>query len=402
MPTYQYTAKNQDAATIAGKIAAENKTAVIEELRKRKLTIISVNETREAGQPAFSFERKKVKGDEIVIFARQLATMVEAGIPIIQGIDAMQEQVTQPFFKKVLVNIREDIKTGSSLFAAFAKHPSAFDLLFINMVKVGETGGVLSTVLDRVAGYMEKTLKLKRKVKAALTYPAVVVTMAILITTLLLVKVVPTFASIYESFDRPLPPMTRMLINISAVVKSYILFLIAGIALIIYLLRRWHKTDRGAYIIDGMVLRMPILGDLFRKVAISRFTRTLATLLQSGVPILESLDIVRKTIGNRVLEVVVENVKNAVREGSSIGGPLSKNGIFPPMVTRMITIGEKSGELEKMLLKVSEFYDDQVDAAVEGLSNIIEPVIIGFLGIVVGFIVIALFLPIITIAQIIQ
>ena len=402
MPTYQYTAKNQDAATIAGKIAAENKTAVIEELRKRKLTIISVNETREAGQPVFSFERKKVKGDEIVIFARQLATMVEAGIPIIQGIDALQEQITQPFFKKVLVNIREDIKTGSSLFAAFAKHPSVFDLLFINMVKVGETGGVLSTVLDRVAGYMEKTLKLKRKVKAALTYPAVVVTIAILITTLLLVKVVPTFASIYESFDRPLPPMTRMLINISAVVKSYILFLIAGIALIIYLLRRWHKTDRGAYIIDGMVLRMPILGDLFRKVAISRFTRTLATLLQSGVPILESLDIVRKTIGNRVLEVVVENVKNAVREGSSIGGPLSKNGIFPPMVTRMITIGEKSGELEKMLLKVSEFYDDQVDAAVEGLSNIIEPVIIGFLGIVVGFIVIALFLPIITIAQIIQ
>jgi len=400
MSTFKYVAKNKDSRTVAGKIAADNKTAVIEELRKREFVIISIDEIKEAVAKQKTFRSKKVKADEIVIFSRQLATMVDAGIPIMQGIDALQEQVTHPTFKRVLISIRDDIQHGNSLSAAFAKHPAVFDSLYVNMIKVGETGGVLSKILDRISSYLEKTLRLKRKVQAALIYPIVVVCMAVIITVILLVKVVPTFAGIYASFNRELPAMTQLLITISNILRHYLLFLVGGIVVIVVGLKQWHKTPQGALIIDRSVLRLPIFGDLLRKVAISRFSRTLATLIQSGVPILESLEIVGKTIGNRLLELVVEDVKTSVREGESLAAPLSKSGVFPPMVTRMIGIGEKSGQMEKMLLKIAEFYDDQVDAAVDGLTSIIEPLIIGFLGIVIGFIVIALFLPIITITQI--
>jgi len=400
MSTFKYVAKNKDSRTVAGKIAAESKTAVIEELRKREFVIISIDEIKEAAAKQKTFRSKKVKPDEIVIFSRQLATMVDAGIPIMQGIDALQEQVTHPTFKRVLVTIRDDIQHGNSLSAAFAKHPAVFDSLYVNMIKVGETGGVLSKILDRISSYLEKTLRLKRKVQSALIYPIVVVSMAIIITVILLVKVVPTFAGIYASFNRELPAMTQLLIAISNLLRHYLLFLVIGVIVIAVGLKQWHKTPQGALIIDRAVLKLPIFGDLLRKVAISRFSRTLATLIQSGVPILESLEIVGKTIGNRLLELVVEDVKTSVREGESLAAPLSKSGVFPPMVTRMIGIGEKAGQMEKMLLKIAEFYDDQVDAAVDGLTSIIEPLIIGFLGIVIGFIVIALFLPIITITQI--
>ncbi len=399
MATFQYVAKDQEAKTVKGKIAAENKATVVEELRKRKLTIVSIDEIKEKGAKQGTFRSKRVRGEEIVIFARQLATMVDAGIPIVQGLDALQEQITHPLFKKTIANIRDDIQHGSSLYAAFNKHPTIFDTLFVNMVKVGETGGVLSTVLDRISSYLEKTLRLKRKVKGAMIYPIVVISMAIIITIVLLVKVVPTFTGIYASFNHQLPAMTLLLISISNALQHYILFIIGVMFLTFMLLSRWYKTDKGRLTIDRTILRIPIFGDILRKVAISRFTRTLATLIQSGVPILESLDIVGKTIGNRVLELVVEDVRNTVREGESIASPLSRSDVFPPMVTRMIAIGEKSGQMEKMLSKIAEFYDDQVDAAVESLTSIIEPVIIGILGIVIGFIVIALFMPILTITQ---
>ena len=401
MATFKYIAKDQSSKNVSGKIAAENKNAVIDALRKRGLTIISVTEVKESSLAKTSFQSNKVKPDEIVIFTRQFATMVDAGIPILQGLDALQDQVTNPFFRKVLATVLEDIQHGSSLSVAFSKHPSAFDNLFVNMVKVGETGGVLSQVLDRMSSYMEKTLKLQRKVKSALIYPAVVVSMAIIITIILLVKVVPTFAGIYDSFDAELPAMTQLLIGMSDFLKSYILYAIGGVIIFVFLIKKWHATEKGGIILDGMVLKMPIFGDLLCKVGVSRFSRTLATLVQSGVPILESLDIVGKTIGNRVLESVMEDVKTNVREGESLVTPLAKSGVFPPMVTRMISIGEKSGQMEKMLLKISEFYDDQVDTAVDGLTSIIEPLIIGLLGIVIGFIVIALFLPILSLTQLV-
>jgi len=400
MPTFKYVAKDQNSRDVTGKITADGEAKVIEELRKRQLMIISVEEIKERSLTKISFQRKKVNPEDLVVFTRQLATMIEAGIPIIQALDALSEQMTQPYFRTVLVAVRDDIQKGSSLSAGFSKHPSVFDALFINMVKVGETGGVLSAVLDRVALYMEKSLKLKHKVQSAMVYPAVVVSMAGIITVVLLVKVVPTFASIYDSFDQELPFLTQVLINTSNILKQYIIFVIAGFFVLVFLLRKWYQTDSGRISIDTAVLKMPIFGDLMRKVAISRFSRTLATLLQSGVPILESLEIVGKTCGNRVVELVVQNVKNSVREGESIAVPLTKSPVFPPMVTRMISVGEKSGQLEKMLTKIAEFYDEQVDAIVSSLTSIIEPLIIGFLGIVVGFIVIALFLPILNITRI--
>jgi len=400
MATFKYVAKDQASRNVSGKITADNQQAVIEELRKRSLTIISINEVKQSSLAKFSFTRKKVNADDLVIFSRQLATMIDAGIPILQALEALQEQMTQPYFKTVIASIRDDIQVGSSLSSGFAKHPNVFDSLFINMVKVGETGGVLSEILDRIATYMEKSLRLQRKVKSALIYPAVVVCMAIVITTILLVKVVPTFSEIYSSFDQKLPAMTQMLIDVSNFLKSYLLFIIAGIIVLVFLLGRYYKTESGRLVIDRAILKIPLFGDLIRKVAISRFSRTMATLMQTGVPILESLDIVGKSSGNKLIELVVNNVKTSVREGESIAAPLTKSGVFPPMVTRMISIGEKSGKLEQMLGKVAEFYDDQVDAMVSGLTSIIEPVIIGFLGIVVGFIVISLFLPIINITRI--
>jgi len=401
MATFKYTAKDSESRTVNGKISADNQEAVVEELRKRKLTIISVVSIKDASAQRAPFQSKKVKGDEIVIFARQLATMVEAGIPIIQGLDALTDQVTHPLFKKVLGDVRDDIEHGTGLSVAFAKHPQVFDSLFINMVKVGESGGALSAVLDRVATYMEKTLRLKRKIKAALIYPSVVISMAIVITIVLLVKVVPTFSEIYASFNQELPAMTKVLVAVSDILKKQLFWYIGLLIAAVFAIKQWHRTDKGALILDGIILKLPIVGSLLKKVAISRFSRTLATLLQSGVPILESLDIVEKTTGNRVLELVISDVKVSVREGESLTGPLIKSGVFPPMVTRMISIGEKSGKVETMLLKISEFYDDQVDAAVEGLTSVIEPIIIGVLGVVIGFIVIALFLPIMNITQLI-
>ncbi|MCK5581609.1 MAG: type II secretion system F family protein [Candidatus Omnitrophica bacterium] len=400
MATFKYVAKDQNSRTVTGKIVAENQGVVVEELRKRQLTIISVKAIREATAAKSSFQLKKVKEEDLVMFTRQLATMVEAGIPILQAADALQEQVSHPYFKSVIVNIRDDIQVGSSMSAAFAKHPKVFDTLFVNMVKVGETGGVLSSILDRIAAYLEKTIKLKRKVKSALIYPIVVVSMAMIITVILLVKVVPTFAGIYDSFDSELPGMTKILIQVSDILQNYLLYVIGGCILFGFLVSRWYKTDSGRLALDSLSLKIPVFGPLIRKVAISRFSRTLSTLLQTGVPILESLDIVGKSSGNYVIEKVVDNVKGSVREGESIAAPLVKSGVFPPMVVRMIAIGETSGQLEKMLTKIAEFYDDQVDAAVAGLTSMIEPLIIGFLGIVVGFIVIALFLPIISITQI--
>lgn len=400
MPTFKYTAKDQNSRNVVGKMGAENQSLVVEELRKRNLTIISITPVTESVFTKKSVGRKKVKPDDVVIFTRQLATMVEAGIPILQALDALQEQITSPYFQSVIAATRDDIQLGSSLSASFAKHPKVFDTLYVNMVKVGETGGVLSTILDRISIYLEKTLKLKRMVKSALVYPAVVVSMAGIITVLLLVKVVPTFAGIYDSFDAELPAMTQLLISISEGLQRYLLFYIGGSILFSFAMSRWYRTDTGRLIVDRSILNLPLFGELIRKVAISRFSRTLAILIQTGVPILEALDIVGKSIGNRALEIVIDTVKTSVQEGESISEPLAKSGVFPPMVTRMISIGEKSGQLGKMLTKVAEFYDDQVDAMVVGLTSIIEPLIIGFLGIVIGFVVIALFLPILNITQI--
>ena len=402
MPTFKYVARDQEGKNVAGKMAADNESLIVAELRKRNLIIITIDEEKgsvvKSATPKVK-GGKKIKSEDIVIFTRQFATMVDAGIPILQCLEALGEQASNPSFKKTISSIQEDIQLGSSLSAAFAKHSKVFDQLYINMLRVGETGGILSAILDRVAMYLEKSEKLKQKVQAAMIYPAVVVSMALIITTVLIVKVVPTFATIYDSLGQKLPVMTQMLIDLSNVLQHQFIFLVGGLVVIIVGFIKYRQTDAGRLQTDTLALKLPIFGDLICKVSVSRFSRTFSTLSQSGVAILETLDIVGKTCGNRVIELLVDEVKTSVREGESIAVPLSKSKVFPPMVTRMIAIGEKSGQLEKMLSKVAEFYDEQVDTAVEGLTKLIEPLIIAFLGIVVGFIVVALFMPILNLTS---
>jgi len=397
MPTYKYNARDQEGKSVSGRISAENESVIVAELRKRNLIILGITEEKESAfkkKTSKAVAGKKVKAEDLVIFTRQFATMVDAGIPILQSLEALTEQTANPSFKASLESIREDIQMGSSLSSAFEKHAKIFDKLYVNMIRVGESGGMLTTILERVAIYLEKSERLRQKVKGALIYPSVVVSMAMLITVGLLVKVVPTFSQIYTSLGQELPMMTQMLIDFSNLLQNDLLYIIIGGILIVVLFNLYKKTPAGHIQVDTMLLKLPVFGDLICKVSVSRFCRTFATLSQSGVPILESLEIVGKTCGNRVIEILVDEIKLSVKEGESIAVPLSKSTIFPLMVTRMIAIGEKSGQLEKMLSKVAEFYDEQVDTAVEGLTKLIEPLIIGFLGIVVGFIVIALFMPI--------
>ncbi len=406
MPTFKYVARDQDGKIVNGKMSADNQALVVAELRKRELIIVSIDEEKQSTFTVTAAPKKgsggagnkKVKSEDIVVFTRQFATMIDAGIPILQCLEALGEQTVSPSFQASINTIRDDIQLGSSLSASFAKQNKVFDTLYVNMIKVGETGGILSAVLERVATYLEKTEKLKQKVQAALIYPAVVVSMAMIITVVLLVKVVPTFAQIYDSLNQELPAMTQVLINISNFMSKQFLLLVGIIVAIVVAFIQYRKTPNGSIQIDSALLKLPIFGDLICKVSVSRFCRTFSTLSQSGVAILETLEIVGKTCGNRVIEVLVEDVKASVREGESVAVPLSKSSVFPPMVTKMIAIGEKSGQMDKMMAKVAEFYDEQVDTAVEGLTKLIEPLIIGFLGIVVGFIVVALFMPILSLS----
>jgi type IV pilus assembly protein PilC len=297
--------------------------------------------------------------------------------------------------------VRNDVETGSSLSEGLAKHKKIFSQLFINMVRAGESSGMLDEILDRLAAYLEKTSSLQKKVQSALVYPMVVSSMAFLITFVLIWKVVPVFKTIFEGFGANLPTPTMVLINLSDAIQRYFFLIIAGLGGAIFFINRFISTPKGRKMVDGTLLKMPIFGILFRKVAISKFARTLSTLIKSGVPILTALEIVAKTSGNTVVEEAIENVRSNVREGESIAEPLTRSKIFPPMVTRMVSVGEQSGELEKMLSKIADFYDEQVDAAVSALTSMIEPLIIAFLGIVIGTIVICMFLPIFKITSVV-
>ena len=383
---------------MSGVLEYSDKALLVEALRKKDLIIISIEETAKR-RPVFS--GGNVKLEEIVIFSRQLATMVDSGIPLVQALDILCEQIEKPVFKNIMAKIKDDIETGSSLSDALARHPGLFSTLYVNMVRAGESSGALDDILDRLATYLEKTNTLQRKVKSSLVYPAVVITMAMLITLVMLLKVIPTFKGIFTMLGGELPLPTRILIFISDTIRQMFLYVASGIAVMVFALRKYARTSQGRENFDKILLNMPVLGTLFRKVAVAKFTRTFATLIKSGVPILVSLEIVGKTAGNAVIEKAVESVRNGIKEGENIADPLAKSGAFPPMVVRMIKVGEQTGELEKMLTKIADFYEDQVDAAVSGLTSLIEPLIIGFLGIVIGGIVIAMFLPVFKLTEIV-
>ncbi|MBU1061707.1 MAG: type II secretion system F family protein [Candidatus Omnitrophica bacterium] len=399
MPLYKYVAKETTGKTVRGILEFTDKSLLIEALRRRGLVIISIDETAKIKTKAYY---RKVKLDDIVIFSRQLATMVDSGIPLVQAMDILYDQIEKPNFKKIVGTIRDDIEIGSSFSDALLKHPSVFSALYVNMVKAGESSGALDDILDRLASYLEKASNLERKVKSSLIYPAVVITMAILITLVLLLKVIPTFKGIFDMLGGTLPLPTRVLIFVSDTLRNMFLYVACGFGVGLFALRRYVKTPQGKAMFDKMSLMLPVLGPLLRKVAIAKFTRTFSTLVKSGVPILVSLDIVGKTSGNTVIENAIKDVRTGIKEGENIASPLAKSNAFPPMVVRMIQVGEQTGELEKMLGKIAEFYDDQVDAAVSGLTSLIEPVIIAFLGIVIGGIVIAMFLPIFKMTELIS
>jgi type IV pilus assembly protein PilC len=364
---------------------------------------VSVNESAAKSNifAAMSFGKKKISTDDLVIFSRQLATMVDAGIPLVGALDILGDQVENKAFGEIISKMRSDVETGSSLSDALAKHKKVFSPLFINMVKAGESSGMLDEILDRLALYLEKTSSLQKKVVSALIYPAVVSAMAAGITLLLLLKVIPVFKEIFSGFGAELPRPTAILIAISDGLQKYFPIVVIIVVAAVILMSRYLKTEKGRLRYDSMLLKLPIFGTLFTKVAISKFTRTLSTLIKSGVPILNCLEIVGKTSGNKAVEVAVETVRSNVREGESIAEPLARSKIFPSMVVRMVSVGEQSGELEKMLSKIADFYDEQVDTAVSGLTSLIEPLIIAFLGIVIGTIVICMFLPIFKLTQVV-
>ncbi|MFC1805012.1 type II secretion system F family protein [Candidatus Omnitrophota bacterium] len=398
MKIYKYTTKDKEGRSSTGTLDANTEEEAAAVLHEKGLVVISLKQVKEKKMPR---ARSKVKLDDLVIFSRQLATLIDAGIPLVQALTILQEQVENKTLLIVVTQVRKDIEAGMSFCDALAKHPNVFSDLFINMVRAGEASGMLDEVLERLAGYMEKAAGLNRKIRSSLVYPAVVVSMAILITGVLLLKVVPTFKGIFEMLGGQLPLPTRVLIGVSDFLRAYFLFAVIAMVGLAFLFKRYLKTKQGRYNFDAFKLKVAVIGPLFRKVAIARFARTFSTLVKSGVVVLTALDIVSKTSGNTVVEEVVASCRNAVRSGEPISDPLGKSKVFPPMVSRMIGVGEKTGKLENMLTKIAEFYEEQVDAAVSALTSMIEPLVIAFLGVIIGGIVIALFLPIFKITELI-
>jgi len=393
MITYQYTAKDKDGHTVTGTLEGTSEQEVMQILHNKGLIIISIEPAKKKQQGAFAKE-KKVKTDDLVIFTRQLATMVDAGIPLVHVLGILAEQIEKKSLRSVVGVVRQDIEAGMSFTNALSKHPVVFSDLFINMVRAGETSGMLAEVLDRLAAYMEKSASLARKIRSSLIYPAVVVSMAIIITAFLLIRVVPTFKGIFDILGGNLPFPTQVLIAVSNLLRKYFLLLAGFLIIGVFFLKKYISTEKGRYNFDNHKLKMPILGPLFRKLAVAKFSRTFSTLVKSGVSVLNALEIVSRTSGNKVIEEAVLNCSKSVRDGEPISRPLAKSGVFPPMVCRMISVGEQTGQLEKMLTKIADFYDEQVDAAAAGLTSLIEPLVIAFLGVVIGGIVVALFLPI--------
>lgn len=394
MGHFTYTAKRLTGETITGTLEAETQQAVLEALRKQGLVIIGI---REAAAKAAG--RARVRLEDLVVFSRQLATLVEAGIPLVTSLDTLHAQLERPGFKGVIGRVRDDVEGGASFTEALAKHPGVFSGLFVNMVKAGEASGTLAEILDRLATYMEKTAALQRKVKSALVYPAVVSGLAVLITIFLIVKVVPTFKGIFATLHGTLPLPTQILLGVSDVFQHYFVVGIIGGVGLVFGAKAYYRTADGHRRIDRALLSLPVFGILLRKVAIAQFSRTLSTLVKSGVPILTSLEIVGKTADNRVIEEAITRVRASIREGENIAGPLAESGVFPPLVVRMVGVGEQTGQLEKMLTKIADFYESEVDTAVGSLTSILEPLIITVMGIVVGGIVVAIFLPILKITQ---
>jgi type IV pilus assembly protein PilC len=401
MPVYVFRGRHiRTNENINGERFSHSSQALAAVLRREQIAPISIKE-KKAGGLNFSFGRSVAQG-EIAIFTRQFSVMLDAGLPLVQCLEAIAQQHQNPAFKNVLEQVRGDVEAGATLSDAMARHPRVFDSLYTNMIAAGESGGILDTILQRLALFIEKIVKLKRALRSAMIYPSVILVIAIGVVAVILWKVVPVFRTLFEGFNVELPLLTRMVIGLSNFLESYfpllILFgVLAGIGI-----RSFYRTDKGRHMIDSMMLRFPIIGDVLRKIAVARFTRTLATLLSSGVPILEGLDITAKTAGNAILEDVVRQLRRSIEEGKTIAEPMRQSKFFPPMVTQMVSVGETTGELDTMLVKVADYYEEEVDVIVASLLTILEPFMLVILGVIVGGIVVAMYLPLFKLIQVLS
>lgn len=394
MPIYLWEGKNRKNETQKGELEAANEIAVRAALSRRQINPTKIKKKPKDLFENVSFLQPRVRESDIILFARQFSTMIDAGLPIIQCLDILHVQQDNKTFKKMIRQITESVEGGSTLAEALKKFPKHFDDLFTNMIAAGEAGGILDTILRRLAGYLEKAAALKRKVKGAMTYPAIVLVVAVLVVAVILIYVIPVFQDMFADMGGELPIPTQIVVKISDFVQSKFLYIVGAVILLAIALRRFYRTEKGQALMDKWVLKLPVFGVLLRKVAVAKFTRTMSTMLTSGVAILEALEIVAKTSGNKTIESAIFKVRSGISEGRTMADPLIESGVFPSMVCQMIAVGESTGALDTMLEKIADFYDEEVDQAVTNLTAMIEPIMMVFLGVTIGGLVISMYLPI--------
>ncbi len=401
MGKFMWEGKTRVGGTMTGEIEAPNEAFVIAQLRRQQIVPVKIKpKPRDLGFSLLG-RRGKVSKRELAIFTRQFATMIDAGLPLVQCLDILGLQQENQAFKKVILKVKEDVESGSTFADALGKHPHVFDELFVNLVSAGEVGGILDTILSRLAAYIEKAMKLAKQVKSAMVYPSTILAVALIVTVVLLVYVIPIFGDMFKDFGATLPLPTQFVMAISGYTRKYFLVGVVLLVLLVMGIRWYYKQENGRRRIDRLLLRVPIFGDLLRKIAVARFSRTLGTMVSSGVPILESMDIVAKSAGNKIIEEAILRARTSISEGKTIAEPLADSKVFPIMVTQMVSVGEATGALDTMLNKIADFYDDEVDSAVGALTSLLEPMLMIFLGVVIGGLVIAMYLPIFKLAGVV-
>lgn len=397
MAKFTWEARTKAGAIQKGVMEASNESTVESQLKKYGFTNIAIKEQKAGFK--FSFGGGgKVDTKDLVVFTRQFATMIDSGLPLVQCLDILASQQQNSFFKSALNNIKESVEGGSTFADALGKHPKIFDQLYVNLIAAGEVGGILDTILNRLAAYIEKALKLKKQVKGAMVYPATIISIAVVVIGVILVFVIPTFAKMFADFGGTLPMPTLVVIGISNFLQKYILVIIGLCYAIKFAIGKYYDTPVGRKSMDRLFLKLPVIGVLIRKVSVAKFTRTLGTMISSGVPIMDGLDIVARTAGNKIVEEAIYKVRSAISEGKTMAEPLGESGVFPPMVVQMISVGEATGAMDAMLNKIADFYDEEVDDAVGNLTAMMEPLLMVFLGTTVGGLVVAMYLPIFKLA----
>ena len=399
MPIFKWEGKAGKGAIKKGEMEAPNEAAIRIHLRQQNITPTKIVSKGKEFKINLPFFKKKVNQRSIAIFTRQLATMIDAGLPLVQSLEILSQQQESKAFKNIIRVIREDVEGGSTFAGALKKHPATFNDLYTNLVVAGEEGGILDNILLRLASYIEKSEALKKKVKSALIYPATIVGVAVIVVGILMIFVIPVFEAMFKSSGQNLPLPTLIVVTLSKMIKKYVVIFIPAMVLLFFLLRKYYHTQTGRAVLDRLLLKLPVFGSLFKKIAVARFSRTLGTLVSSGVPILDGLTIVSRTSGNRVIETAILSARASIREGETIAEPLSRSNIFPPMVIQMISVGESTGALDSMLSKIADFYEEEVDIAVVNLTSLLEPFLMVFLGIVIGGVVISMYLPIFNMAS---